>query len=314
MTTAIVRYDATLQARAGRWVDLAPDDRRRQATAAAHMKDAAELWSLLEAFLATYGAAGAKLSAHTLRAYQRGLTVFLDYANTQALNLIRPRRDAGARWLRSLEADGQAASTVRVRLAAVRMLYRALRWAGVTDVDPFADVKVAKDLTAPWDKRSPYAPAAVERLIHTAGPRDRVLVLLCGHAGLRVSEAVALQWADVDLPNRVVRVRHGKGGKQRTANMSERLRAALEALGPGDGRVLAWSDVRARARLQHVCPRAQVPYKGVHALRHYAGTRLMQQTNSLEDVARHLGHSSIETARVYAKWSDEKLRDALNDW
>ncbi len=125
MTTAIVRYDATLHARASRWVDLAPDDRRRQATAAAQMKDAAELWSLLEAFLATYGAAGATISTHTVRAYQRGLTVFLDYANTQALNLIRPRRDAGARWLRSLEADGQAPSTVRVRLAAVRMLYRA---------------------------------------------------------------------------------------------------------------------------------------------------------------------------------------------
>ncbi len=78
--------------------------------------------------------------------------------------------------------------------------------------------------------------------------------------------------------------------------------------------MLAWSDVRARARLQQVCMRANVPYKGVHALRHYAGTRLMQQTNSLEDVARHLGHSSIETARVYAKWSDEKLRDVLNDW
>ncbi len=57
-----------------------------------------------------------------------------------------------------------------------------------------------------------------------------------------------------------------------------------------------------------------MPNKGVHALRHYAGTRLMQQTKSLEDVARHLGHSSIETTRVYAKWSDEKLRDVLNDW
>jgi integrase/recombinase XerC len=135
---------------------------------------------------------------------------------------------------------------VRVRLAAVRMLYRALRWATVTDADPFADVKAAKDPTTPWDKRSPYAPADVERLINTAGPRDRVLVLLCGHAGLRVSEAVALRWEDIDLGNRVLLVRHGKGGKQRTANMSERLRVALDALGPGEGRVLPWSG-RARA-------------------------------------------------------------------
>ncbi len=72
--------------------------------------------------------------------------------------------------------------------------------------------------------------------------------------------------------------------------------------------------IGARARLQQVCSKANLPYKGVHALRHYAGTRVMQQTKSLEDVARHLGHSSIEITRVYATWSDEKLRDVLNDW
>jgi integrase/recombinase XerC len=155
MTTAIIPYDATLQARAQRWVDLAPDDRRRKATAAAQTKDAAELWSLLEAYLATYGAAGSRLSPHTLRSYRYGLTAFLTYANSHAVNLIRPGRDAGARWLRVLEAEGQSASTVRVRLAALRMLYRALRWAGVTEADPFADVMVAKDHTAPWDKQCP---------------------------------------------------------------------------------------------------------------------------------------------------------------
>ena len=102
MTMALTRYDATLQPRAGRWVDLAPDDRRRKATAAAQMKDATELWSLLEAYLATYGAAGSRLSPHTLRSYRGGLSAFLTYANTHAFNLIRPARDAGARWLRTL--------------------------------------------------------------------------------------------------------------------------------------------------------------------------------------------------------------------
>ena len=87
MTTALTRYDATLQARAGRWVDLAPDDRRRRATEAAQMKDSAALWSLLEAYLATYGAAGSRLSSHTLRSYLGGLQAFLTYANTQAFNL-----------------------------------------------------------------------------------------------------------------------------------------------------------------------------------------------------------------------------------
>ena len=71
---------------------------------------------------------------------------------------------------------------------------------------------------------------------------------------------------------------------------------------------------RARVRLQKVCKRAGVLYKGAHALRHYAGTRLMQQTGSLEHVARHLGHAQIETSRIYAKWSDATLREALSAW
>ncbi len=40
----------------------------------------------------------------------------------------------------------------------------------------------------------------------------------------------------------------------------------------------------------------------------------MQQTGSLEHVARHLGHAQIETSRIYAKWSDETLREALSKW
>ncbi|UQN09002.1 tyrosine-type recombinase/integrase [Deinococcus sp. QL22] len=49
---------------------------------------------------------------------------------------------------------------------------------------------------------------------------------------------------------------------------------------------------------------AETRYRGWHAFRHSAGTRLVRQTGSLKYAAHHLGHSSIETTRVYAKWSD----------
>ncbi|MFT2722371.1 hypothetical protein ACMT4L_20480 [Deinococcus sp. A31D244] len=46
----------------------------------------------------------------------------------------------------------------------------------------------------------------------------------------------------------------------------------------------------------------------MNASPNYAGTRLVREGHSLDDTAHHLGHASIKTTRVYAKWSDNGLR------
>ena len=163
---------------------------------------------------------------------------------------------------------------------------------------------------------------------------DRALVLLGAHAGLRVSEALALRHADVRLADGELDVRDGKGGKARTVPVSASLATALrEGVADGDDaqdgrkegrggagadtqeRVLRVRDDRqARLRLRRLAVAAGVPYRGYHALRHYCGTRLMRDTGDLDTVARVLGHSSIETARVYAKWSDQGAKTAIRRW
>ena len=40
----------------------------------------------------------------------------------------------------------------------------------------------------------------------------------------------------------------------------------------------------------------------------------MRQTGDLEVVARVLGHASIETARIYAKWDDDRAAAAVSTW
>ena len=52
----------------------------------------------------------------------------------------------------------------------------------------------------------------------------------------------------------------------------------------------------------------------MHSLRHTSGTHLYRDTGDLETVAQHLGLSTIETARVYTKWSDERLKQAVGSW
>lgn len=307
-------YKGELVARARTWVDLPLDERRRRAVAAARDRDTGTLWDLTEAYMTTHGSAGARVRPHTLRMYRLGVRHWLAYGNTAAVALLNPAPDAGALYLRSLEASGKAPSTAQVYLAGVRQLYRALRWAGATTADPFLDARPARDKTAPWDKRHPYPEEDVQKLLAAATPELRLLVLLGAHAGLRTSEMVALRWEDVHLDAGTLRVRDGKGGKTRVINLSASLTQALAALQAVTGPVVGRSPEAARLRLKTLCKQVGVAYRGLHALRHYNGTRIVRAGLSLEAAAQHLGHASIETTRVYAKWSDDTLKRELGRW
>jgi integrase len=333
---AMVAYDPVGAVdRAAAWAALPDGELHRRAAAAAHARDAHALWDLTEAYLLNHGQAGARVSAHTLRAYRHGVGALA--AAWRGENLLRPSRDAGPRWLRALEAAGKRPATVRLRLAAGRALYAALRWARATDADPFAHVRAAPDTTARWDLRRPYGEGEVAALLARADaegdPTARLLVLLGAHAGLRISEALALMPADIDRGRDELHVQRGKGRKERHIPLSATLASALS--GPGGSRGASGlaggggdtatetplplplpfpHALAARERLRHLATTAGVAYRGYHALRHYCGTRLMRETGDLDTVARVLGHSSIETARVYAKWSDQGAKNAIGHW
>jgi integrase len=53
-----------------------------------------------------------------------------------------------------------------------------------------------------------------------ASPRYKALILLCAHSGLRIKEALNLEWGEVDLPRAVLTLKQGKGGKQRRVSIA----------------------------------------------------------------------------------------------
>jgi integrase len=312
----LVRFAGDPVDRARSWTELPEDELRRRAVAACRDRDQVTLWSLTEAYFSTYGVAGGRVSVHTLRAYRQGIGQFLAFTGVSAVNLLRPARDIGPTFLRSRETAGRSPSTVRLELAAVRLLYRALRWSGATAADPFADARPARETTAPWDKRQPYSEVEVQTLLEAATPETRALILFGAHAGLRVSEALALTWGDLDMEAQTLRVQSGKGGKARTAVMSRSLSQAVQGL-PARGRdalLFSVTDMAVRKRLRVLCRQTAVTYRGYHAFRHHAGTKLYRTGGDLEAVARHLGHSSLDTTRIYAKWSDDRLKTSVGYW
>ena len=320
--TALVRHEGEGHDRARSWADR--EGRRRRVMEAAQTHDADTLLSLADAWLTLHSRRKAATSPLTRESYRQGIRALL--TAWQHVDLLKADGDAAALWLDALvgkDTKPAAPSTITRYRAAGRTLYMALRWAEATTADPFKDTRVATDPTPAWEKRFPYEEDELRQLILFSHGADRALILLGAHAGLRVSEMLALRWDDIDLGRKHLVVRHGKGGKRRTVSLSRSLLETLKDLresgerfvGERAGYVLPYgAPISARRRLGLVCEQAGVAPRGIHSLRHAAGTRVVRETGSLEEAAHHLGHVSIETTRVYAKWSNKTLQATVGEW
>jgi integrase/recombinase XerC len=152
------------------------------------------------------------------------------------------------------------------------------------------------------------------------------MVLLGAHAGLRIGEMAELCWPDIDWRNQLIYVQNGKGGKAGRVRMSGRLQDALgELRSVPDKRydkrrvrpyVLPWGQGHARKRFRELCTLAGIAYevKGVHGLRHGAGSRYYAQVKDLGRVAAHLRHADIQTTRIYAKIDEMTIGEDIDDW
>jgi integrase/recombinase XerC len=325
------RYTGQALSQAEAWANLSEEDLRRRAMVAANTRDGNELWELTQAYLFLHGTKGGKGSQGTIGVYKRCILELVDY--WQRENLLRPSRDAGVLYVRRLETTPNPrtgkplnSSTIEVKLAAARTLYKALRWTKATEANPFENVSPAPDPTPDWEKRKPYSTDDVEKLLANADPVMAVMVLMGAHSGLRISEMCSLKWSDINWARASMTV-VGKGNKKASVTMSGRLEQALKTLRgqPGDERkrfkrhpdhILPWNTERSRQRFRAFCTQAGVVYdeKAVHGLRHGAGTRYYAQTKDLGRVASHLRHENIQTTRIYAKLADEAVKDDLKDW
>lgn len=308
--------DRLAQARA--LAGLTDEALRVRAVTAARDKSFEDLWSLTLAYLSSDTSAGVKLSPHTLRAYRKGVEVLLEHASGNAWNLLHPGRREPGLYVAALTASGLKPATVMARVAAAGALYRALRWAGATDADPFADVKRPKDRTKGVVKNPPYRAEFVQAMLAEADVREAALLLLLTHAGLRIAEALAVEWVHVNLPGRRLLVAHGKGDKARIVPLSGRLREALEALravsSGRDGFVLPWRAYSsAYERLQMLALRCgrEHEFRGFHAGRKYAGTQLYAAVKDFTRVAGFLGHEQVDTTRRYVEVPEDDLADAV---
>ena len=172
------------------------------------------------------------------------------------------------------------------------------------------------------------SPVEVEEFFqHVCTIRNRAALMTAYGAGLRVSEVVSLQLGDIDSQRKLIRVRQGKGKKDRYAMLSARLLEALrcwtqrvprsrhpagqrQKTSPEDWLFPGWRKERHMnaATLQDVCreaARAAGLSKRitVHTLRHSFGTHLLENGTDIRIIQVLLGHSRIETTARYTQVS-----------
>jgi site-specific recombinase XerD len=146
---------------------------------------------------------------------------------------------------------------------------------------------------------------------HVAGVKYRAVLLTCYGAGLRISEAVAVKHFDIDNKRMLLRVEHGKGGKDRYAMLSpcllEVLRAYFRILRPAKPWLFpSWRPHLhlSAGAVQTACREAWQRSglsKSVtpHALRHAFATHLLENGVDSRVIQALLGHSRIETTARY---------------
>jgi integrase len=245
-------------------------------------------------------------------------------------------------WIQWCRNEGIPPNTIARRIVALRSMPRAgtatredveAWWAGHTHL---ALSSRANDLTQlrsfyrwcrRWEHRpptddpthridAPHVAAGLPRPITNTDlhkaldglPDDlRRAVCLGAYAGLRRSEAAALDWSDVDLEAKQIRVMRSKGGKSRRVPMSAVL---LEALLPcTGGNVVSGGGSPYTAGYLGRCIRHAFDRLGIeatfHQLRHRFGTIAYKATGDVLAVSRLMGHASPVTTAVYVAANDD---------
>ena len=276
----------------------------------------------IDGFLALLAA---QRSPRTVDAYRRDLAALGAYLGKPPAQATLEELE---RYTAQLRADGLAGSTIARRTAAARSFYRHQQLLGARDDNPAAGLKLPRR-AKPLPKT--LSPGEAERLIDAAAGtqpralRDQALVELLYGAGLRVSEAVGLDKAGVDLDDRLVRV-IGKGGKERVVPIG---RAAVTALRRYLSRGRPYLDRRHRQELflnarggpltrsgafrilRGLAGKAGLDPQRVHPhlLRHSFATHLLEGGADLRSVQEMLGHADLSTTELYTHVSDRRRRE-----
>lgn len=251
-------------------------------------------------------------SKHTLRAYLRDVTLFLDKEKSYDIGSVR-------RFVVNLSQQEYNKTSIARILSSVRAYFNFLQLESKIEFNPAKAVRNPKP-----EKRLPnfLDENEVKNLLEQLmPPRDRAVLELLYSSGLRVSELVNLKMRDIDLDSGFLRTK-GKGAKERLVPFGkyavDSLKAWLTELATRKKKVdnifinkngTKLSEVWVRKMIRTYARRAGIQKLVTpHVLRHSFATHLLDRGADLRSVQELLGHSSIATTQIYTHLTTANLK------
>ena len=267
-------------------------------------------------------------SERTITSYRIDLLQFGDYLRSRDEKNEFTIADADLirGWIVSLMGDDCKPSSVNRKLSSLRSFYRFLIRKGEVAVDPTIKVVGPK-------KKKPLPSFIKEkdmnRLLDEVpfqegfeGCRDRMILEMFYATGVRLSELIGLNDADVDFSSKLIKVT-GKRNKQRLipfgTELEEDLRLYIKVRNDalperGDSLFVRKSGLRmypvqvyrlVRRSLSKV---VALKKKSPHVLRHTFATAMLNDNAQLGAVKELLGHESLATTGIYTHTTFEELK------
>jgi integrase/recombinase XerD len=268
----------------------------------------------------------------TVKARDNALTGFFRFLGREKIGDVRAvTRETVHHYRLYLLGRDLSEASRSLYLASLRSFFAYLEETDAILMNPCAGLVIPK--AANKLPRAILTPKQAKRLLSQpdvqtkTGLRDQAIMEVFYSTGLRLEEVTSLSVYDVDLRQGCVRVRRGKGGKDRLVPLGQRACTAVQAYlqharlpwSKGSAETALW--LRRRAphaplevpgiwhRLRHYAHMAGIPAASqAHVWRHTCATHLVSRGANIAYVQRILGHRSLQTTQIYTRVALREVR------
>jgi len=282
---------------------------------------------LIDTFL-SYLSVERGLSNNTISSYRDDLNFYIDFLSAQHVDaLSKIVKNDITNFMLNQKDKGISANSIARRLAAIRMFHRFLSRERILKTDPTSLIdspKLWKKIPETLSLNEVEVLLGQPDLRDKQGIRDRAILETLYATGMRVSEAVNLKLAGVNLEIGFLRC-IGKGNKERIIPLGKKAIASIKRYteasrnsflkkkesdflflnrsGNKISRQSLWKMIKRYAR----GARIKKPMKP-HILRHTFATHLLERGADLRSVQEMLGHSNISTTQIYTHINKDRLK------